>query len=218
MQRESDDVLMQRVASGDEDAFGGIVDRYKDALVNYLTHLVRSRDRAEEIAQDAFVRLYRNASRVQQQEHLGPYLFRIATNVVVTEARREKRWSLLLPRLHASTRQSVSAPDTDLMASEVQQQVTAALARLPVNYRAPLVLFEIEEWSYDEIARALDIRCGTVKSRISRARELMRRHLAPWWKANADDQSTSGGNYERHTNRRLDAQPAASDRVAGIHP
>jgi RNA polymerase sigma-70 factor (ECF subfamily) len=209
MQRETDDVLMKRVAAGDDDAFGDIVDRYKDSLVNYLTHLVRSRDRAEEIAQDAFVRLYRHASNYQQQERLGPYLFRIATNVVVTEARREKRWSLLLPRLHASTRQSAPAPDHDLFASEIHKQVHAALDRLPVNYRAPLVLFEIEEWSYDEIAKALDIRCGTVKSRISRARELLRRHLAPFW---------TGGEHERHTNRRLDAQPSARERIAGIHP
>src|SRR5688500_2110402 len=112
MHGESDDVLMQRAALGDDDAFAAIVDRYKDSLVNYLTHLVRSRERAQEVAQDAFVRLYRNAASYQQQERLGPYLFRIATNVVVTEARREKRWSLLLPRLHASTRQSVPAPDT----------------------------------------------------------------------------------------------------------
>jgi len=208
MQRESDDVLMQRVQEGDADAFSDIVDRYKDSLVNYLTHLVRSRDRAEEIAQDAFVRLYRNASKYQQQERLGPYLFRIATNLVVTEARREKRWNLLLPRLHASTRQSAPSPDNHLFTSEIQRQVAAAIDRLPVNYRAPLVLFEIEEWSYDEIAKALDIRCGTVKSRISRARDLLRRHLAPWW---------TGGDHERHPNRRLAAGSAAHERIAGIH-
>ena len=57
----TDDALMQRVREGDDDAFGEIVDRYKNPLVNYLTHLVRSRERAEEIAQDAFVRLYRIA-------------------------------------------------------------------------------------------------------------------------------------------------------------
>jgi RNA polymerase sigma-70 factor (ECF subfamily) len=208
MHGESDDVLMQRVAAGDDDAFSEIVDRYKDSLVNYLTHLVRSRERAEEVAQDAFVRLYRNAFRYQQQERLGPYLFRIATNVVVTEARREKRWSLLLPRLHASTRQSVPAPDAELFTSEIQRQVWTALDRLPINYRAPLVLFEIEGWSYDEIAKALEIACGTVKSRISRARELLRKQLAPWW---------TGEEHERHTNRRLDAQPAARERVAGLH-
>lgn len=223
MQRDSDDVLMQRVAAGEDDAFTGIVDRYKDSLINYLTHLVRSRDRAEEIAQDAFVRLYRNASKYQQQEKLGPYLFRIATNVVVTDARREKRWTLLLPRLHASTRQSASAPDTELFTSEIHRQVHAALDRLPVNYRAPLVLFEIEEWSYDEIAKALDIRSGTVKSRISRARELLRRQLAPWWKSNSDLQSPPQGedherDHQRSATRRLDAQPASRERVAGFHP
>jgi RNA polymerase sigma-70 factor (ECF subfamily) len=205
----TDDALMQRVREGDDDAFGEIVDRYKDSLVNYLTHLVRSRDRAEEVAQDAFVRLYRNSSKYKQQERLGPYLFRIATNLVVTEIRRERRWSLLLPRLHASTRQTEPSPDTNLFASEIQRQVAAAIDRLPINYRAPLVLFEVEEWSYDEIAKALDVRVGTVKSRISRARELLRRHLAPWW--------TGGEAHERHTTRRLDAQPAAHERVARIH-
>lgn len=206
----TDDALMQRVREGDDDAFGEIVDRYKDPLVNYLTHLVRSRDRAEEVAQDAFVRLYRNANQYKQQERLGPYLFRIATNLVVTEIRRERRWGLLLPRLHASTRQTTPSPDTNLFTSEIQRQVSAAIDRLPIHFRAPLVLFEIEEWSYDEIAKALDVRVGTVKSRISRARDLLRSHLAPWW--------TGGDQHERHANRRLDAQPTAHERVAGIHP
>lgn len=209
MHGESDDVLMQRVREGDEDAFGAIVDRYKDPLVNYLTHLARSRDRAEEIAQDSFVRLYRNASKYRDSERLGPYLFRIATNLVVTQARREKRWTLLLPRLNASTRQTAAPPDVDLLAGEIQRQVTAALERLPVKYRAPLVLFEIESWSYEEIATALDLRGGTVKSRISRARELMRRQLAPWWTGEKKD--------ERHAIEKLDAQPAAQERVAGVH-
>lgn len=209
-ERETDDVLMQRVREGDDDAFGEIVDRYKDSLVNYLTHLVRSRDRAEEVAQDAFVRLYRNASQYKQQERLGPYLFRIATNLVVTEIRRERRWSLLLPRLHASTRQTAPSPDTNLFTSEIQRQVAAAIDRLPINFRAPLVLFEVEEWSYDEIAKALDIRVGTVKSRISRARELLRRHLAPFW--------TGGEAHERLATRRLDAQSAAHESVARLHP
>lgn len=206
---QSDDALMQRVREGDDDAFGEIVDRYKDSLVNYLTHLVRSRDRAEEIAQDAFVRLYRNANQYRQQKRLGPYLFRIATNLVVTEVRRERRWSLLLPRLHASTRASTPAPDTNLFATEIQRQVAAAIDRLPVPYRAALVLFEIEEWSYDEIAKALDVRVGTVKSRISRAREMLRKALAPWW--------IGGETHERHSLARLDARPAAHERVAGIH-
>lgn len=206
----TDDALMQRVREGDDDAFGEIVDRYKDSLVNYLTHLVRSRERAEEIAQDAFVRLYRNASKYRERERLGPYLFRIATNLVVTEARREKRWTLLLPRLNASTHQSTPSPDTNLLTDEIQRQVNAALDRLPIKYRAPLVLFEIEEWSYDEIAKAMDVAVGTVKSRISRARDLLRKHLAPWW---------IGGeaNHERHATRQFDAGTATHERIARLH-
>jgi RNA polymerase sigma-70 factor (ECF subfamily) len=208
MEPENDGARMQRVLEGDDDAFREIVDRYKDPLVNYLTHLVRSRVRAEDIAQDAFVRLYRNAAQYRAQERLGPYLYRIATNVVITEARRQKRWGLLLPRLHASTNHTVPPPDASLVTEEIQRQVHAALEQLPVKYRAPLVLYEIEEWSYDAIATALDCRIGTIKSRISRARDLMRGHLAPWW---------TGGTHERHTDRRITTPPAAHERVAQLH-
>ena len=204
----TDDALMKRVREGDDDAFGEIVDRYKDSLVNYLTHLVRSRDRAEEIAQDAFVRLYRNADKYREQDKLGPYLFRIATNLTVTEVRRARRWTLLLPRLHASTSQSTPSPDANLITDEIQRHVNAALERLPLKFRAPLVLFEIEEWPYDAIGTALDLPIGTVKSRISRARDLLRRQLAPWWKG--------GHNHERHSARPFDAQPATREGVARI--
>jgi RNA polymerase sigma-70 factor (ECF subfamily) len=206
---QTDDQLMQRVREGDDDAFALIVDRYKDSLINYLTHLVRSRERAEEVAQDAFVRLYRNAARYKEQEKLGPYLFRIATNLVMTEMRRQKRWSLLLPRLHASTRQTAPPADSSLLTDEIQRQVAAALERLPIKYRAPLVLFEIEEWSYEEIGSTLKLPSGTVKSRISRARELMRRHLAPWW--------IGENSHERNRTARLDASAAARESIARIH-
>jgi RNA polymerase sigma-70 factor (ECF subfamily) len=205
----TDDALMQAVREGDENAFGEIVDRYKDSLVNYLTHLVRSRDRAEEIAQDAFVRLYRSAANYRERERLGPYLFRIATNLTVSEIRRERRWSLLLPRYNASTSPNIPSPDANLITDEIQRQVAAALEKLPVKYRAPLVLFEIEEWSYEEIATALSLPNGTVKSRISRARELMRKHLAPWW--------TGGKSHDREPDGQLHARVAARDGVARIH-
>jgi RNA polymerase sigma-70 factor (ECF subfamily) len=204
----TDASLMQRVRTGDEDAFADIVNRYKNPLVNYLTHLVRSRDRAEEVAQDAFVRLYRNAEKYREQERLGPYLYRIATNLVVSEARREKRWSLLLPRLNASTTQAAPSPDAGLLTDEIQRKVNSALERLPLKYRAPIVLCDIEEWSYDEIARALECRVGTVKSRIFRGRELLRRQLAPWW---------TGDRNERHRADEIAARPAAHERVATLH-
>src|SRR5712692_505073 len=176
-----DGALIKRIREGDEDAFAIFVDRHKDSLVNYLTHLTRSRERAEEVAQDAFVRFYRNASKCRDQERLTPYLFRIATNLVVTQIRRDRRWKSILPRLIALQPRSAPPADRPLLTEEIQRKVTEALEQLPLKFRAPLVLFEIEEWTYDEISRAIGCRIGTVKSRISRARALMRVQLESWW-------------------------------------
>ncbi|HEY6843534.1 MAG TPA: sigma-70 family RNA polymerase sigma factor [Thermoanaerobaculia bacterium] len=204
MELETDGVLIGRARDGDDSAFALLVDRYKDSLINYLRHLTRSHDRAEEIAQDAFVRLYRSGTKY---ERLGPALFRIATNLAISHARREKRWKLLLPMFTAAHPKHEPARDP-LMVSEIQSKVTAALERLPLKFRAPLVLYEIEEWPYQEIADALGCRIGTVKSRISRARALLRAELESWW---------VGGNHDRERHWRCDAAAAASDSVASIH-
>ena len=170
--------------------FEAFVEEHQHSLINYVTHLTRSRERAEEIAQDAFVRFYRNMARCRDNERLTPYLFRIATNLVVTQIRRERRWKSILPLFTVMQPQSAPASDRPLMTEEIQRKVTAALEQLPLKFRAPLVLFEIEEWSYDAIAKALDCRIGTVKSRISRARKLMRVQLESWWIGGSNDGRT----------------------------
>ena len=174
----------------DDAAFATFVEENQHSLVNYVTHLTRSRERAEEIAQDAFVRFYRNMARCRDEERLTPYLFRIATNLVVTEIRRNQRWNKILPLFTLTQPKSAPASDRQVMTDEIQRKVTAALEQLPLKFRAPLVLFEIEEWSYDAIARALNCRIGTVKSRISRARKLMREQLESWWIGGNDDGRT----------------------------
>ena len=118
----NDSELMQRVCAGDGDAFGIIVARYKDPLVNYLTHLVRSRERAEDVAQEAFVRLFRYADRYREHEKLAPYLFKIATNHTISEMRREKRWRLLLPRFEAGSSRHAPSPDAGLMTAKVASE------------------------------------------------------------------------------------------------
>src|SRR5712692_239019 len=202
-----DGALIKRIREGDEDAFAIFVDRHKDSLVNYLTHLTRSRERAEEVAQDAFVRFYRNASKCRDQERLTPYLFRIATNLVVTQIRRDRRWKSLLPRLIALQPRSAPPADRPLLTEEIQRKVTEALEQLPLKFRAPLVLFEIEEWSYDEISRAIGCRVGTVKSRISRARALMRVQLESWW---------IGGNHDGRRCWQRHATAAADNGIASL--
>jgi RNA polymerase sigma-70 factor, ECF subfamily len=190
----------------DDVEFANLVNRYKDPLINYLWHLTRSHERAEDLAQEAFVRLYRNRASVRD-DSLAPYLFRIGTNLAISHARREKRWRLLLPMFQAASRESEPA-DRRVVTSEIQSKVAQALDRLPVKLRAPLVLYEIEDWPYHEIARALGCRIGTVKSRIFRARKMLRAELESWW---------IGGDHDRRRNWNCDAAAAASDSVASIH-
>jgi RNA polymerase sigma-70 factor (ECF subfamily) len=176
----SDGELMTRTREGDPDAFAVLVDRYKNPLVNYLTHLTSSRDRAEDLAQESFIRLFARSDRYRDQGKLSPYLFRIATNLLRSEHRRARRWDRIAPRLIAAVR-DVVPPTAALFENEIRRKVRRALADLPLTYRGAVVLREIEGWSYAEIARAIGCAEGTVKSRICRGREMLRQSLAPYW-------------------------------------
>jgi RNA polymerase sigma-70 factor (ECF subfamily) len=175
-----DATQMARVRSGDRDAFADLVDRHKDAVVNYLTRLTGNRDRAEDLAQETFLRLFRSAGSYSEQGLLRGYLFRIATNLVRSEERREKRLRLLLPFLGRQDHTEPAAP-SGLLRQEMHREVSAAVAQLPLRYRVPLVLHEIEGWAYSDIAQALGCREGTVKSRIHRGRQQLKERLAPYW-------------------------------------
>lgn len=177
--------LMARVCRGDRDAFALLVDRHKDALVGYLARLTGSPDRAQDLAQEAFLRLLRASGSYgsyREQGHLAAFLYRIATNLVRSEARRERRWRVLVPELRRpAIEPAAPAGPQRLLQRELQGRLAEAVARLPLALRAPLVLYEIEEWSQRDIARALGCPEGTVKSRLHRARSRLREELAAYW-------------------------------------
>ena len=182
----TDAQLLTRSRKRDSQAFAQLIDRHKDQMVNYLARLTGCRDRAEDIAQETFVRFYRQLHHYRDEGTLSAYLFRIATNLVRSEERRKRRWRLLQPLLATSGFTSnghppPASPQADALATEEHSQVTRALASLDVIYRAPLVLREIEGLSYHEIADVLGCNEGTVKSRLHRGRQLLKQKLAPYW-------------------------------------
>jgi RNA polymerase sigma-70 factor (ECF subfamily) len=181
MNQADDAALMTRVRSGDREAFGQLVDRHKDALVNYLTGLTRSRDRAEELAQESFLRLYQSSARYREQGQFVPFLFRIATNLLRSQERRARRWRILSMRFSSNGHDPGPTPQALLLKEEATQRVAWALAELPLKYRSPLMLREIEGWSYREIASALGCQEGTIKSRINRGRDRLRHLLSSYW-------------------------------------
>lgn len=180
----SDEELMARTRLGERAAFACLVERHQDGLVAYLSRLTGSRDRGEDLGQETFLRTYRFASRYREEGHFKAYLFRIATNLARSEARSERRRRLFLPFFRGidSIEPSISC---EMLQGEADALVAQAIANLPMRLREPVVLHEIEDWPYTEIARALGCREGTVKSRIHRGRQALRRALEPYWQGGA---------------------------------
>jgi RNA polymerase sigma-70 factor (ECF subfamily) len=150
-----------------------------------LTRITGHRDRGEEVAQEAFVRLFEAAPRYREQGRLLPFLYRIATNLVRSEERRERRFrmfSLVHPHGTAGEPHSHAVAPVRLLQQEAQREVQRALAALPLHFRAPVVLHGVEGWTYQAIAALLGCREGTVKSRIHRGHQRLRESLRGYWK------------------------------------
>ncbi len=178
---------------GDWTAFGQLVERHRDRLVRYLARLVGDRDRGEEIAQEAFVRLWLAARRYREEGRFEAYLYCIGTRLArSSERRRRVRLHALLSGRLARFGWTGSAPGVEpaeeaeagerLLREEAEAQLARAVAELPVAFRAPLLLATLEERSVAEIAGLLGLRPATVKTRLFRARERLRASLTPYWK------------------------------------
>ncbi len=174
----ADSELFKRTQLGDQSAFGELVERHKDGLVNYLTRLCGSPEQAEDLAQEAFLRLYERGAHYREQGKLQAYLFRIGTNLFRSQRRREQRWYRLGQLFFsANGNHSEAVQQTRILQDELGQKLSTALLDLPLRYRAPLVLSFIEGWTHREIADLMRCQEGTVKSRIHRGRKLLQAQL-----------------------------------------
>lgn len=174
----SDSELFLRARDGDQSAFGELVDRHKAGLVNYLTYLCGDFDRAEDLAQETFIRLYERGGGYRDQGKLQGYLFRIATNLMRSQMRQERRRSQLRQLFLMKQPRAIEATqDHHLLVAELENVLAAALLELPLHYRTPLILAYMEGWSHREIAPVIGCREATVKTRIHRGKQLLRQKL-----------------------------------------
>lgn len=170
----SDNELAAAAAEGDMEAFTVVVTRYQDRICGFLSRLLLDYHRAQDLAQETFLRVYRRLRGGGPEEarkgNFRSLLFTIARNLGCDELRKRKRHGeIRMVDAHGS-----SAPASDpavlAMTREKQEAVWQALDGLPEDARALLIWHEIEGMPYEQIARTLSIPLGTVKSRINRAR------------------------------------------------
>lgn len=177
-----DRLLMERVRAGDEEAFAALMGRWERPVKSLVARIVLNASEAEELAQEAFVRLWRRREDFRPGAEFRPWLLAIAVNL----ARNRRRWWRRRPSvdLDAWLESGGDAVDVTGGAGALERAervgaVQAAVAALPADLREALVLFEYEELSQGEIAAVLGTTPKAVESRVARAREKLRRTLRP---------------------------------------
>ena len=163
---------VQRILAGDVQAFAGIVRRWQGPLVNMAWRYCRDRSRAEEMAQEAFLRAWRGLAQWRRESSFSTWLFALAANVYRTELKRFPTVMLPIDDIAEPAepaRQADAASDR-----ERYEVVRRAVLALPSRYREPMILFYFHEMDLSAAARTMGLPEGTVKARLSRARALLK--------------------------------------------
>ncbi len=178
---DPDDAAMRRLAAGDDHALGEIMARWSARLISFLLRLTGNHATACDLAQEAFVRLYRGRGNYRSDGSFSGLLFQIASNLAKNHARWKSRHpeaplddeSFPDPAARATT-----SPDREAEANETASAVRDAVLALPEDLRTPLVLSVYEQKPQDEIAAILGCTRKAVETRIYRARQILRERLA----------------------------------------
>lgn len=182
-----DEELMALFQKGDADAFSSLVRKYKDDLTNFVLRFMGERDEADDIVQEAFVRVFRKKQSFHPGAKFSTWLYTIAANLAKTRLRRLALTRFVRLGGDGDEGPVFDLPDerakTDLAAEESlrDELIQKALNTLPVGLREVIVLRDIQELSYEEISAITGSAMGTVKSRINRARSHLRDLLKDLW-------------------------------------
>ena len=177
--------IIEKVLAGDNNAFGELVEAYQDRVYNLALRMCGNADDAFDLAQEAFFRAWRGLSGFQFESAFSTWLFRLSSNVCLDWLRAKKRRPTVSlttlddegEEVQMEIRDPGKGPEELLLAAEDRKALAKALNELPVEYREILTLRAINDLSYEEISRILNLREGTVKSRLSRARLALRNKL-----------------------------------------
>ena len=185
----NDSEVVQAALDGDSRAFSELVSRYDQRLVNFVYRTIGDRERAQDLVQETFVRVYRHLERFDQSKKFSTWIYTIASNLAKNELRNRSRNPLVLfqtikknwdadhrPLEWEDTR---NKPDDLFRKRHLRAKVEDAVSQLPEHHRIVFVLRELEGKTYEEIAQITGCNLGTVKSRLNRARNNFASIIAP---------------------------------------
>lgn len=181
-----DHALMVRVGGGDHQAFRLLVERHQNAVIGTVAKMLGNPTDAEDISQQVFLRIWRNAKRYRPDAKFTTYLFTITRNLVFNETRRRgRKKEVSADEREENTNQLIEdspdrQPDSELLQSELQMAVDHAISKLPETQRMAVVLRRYEQLSYEEIADVLHLSVSAVKSLLFRARTALREALSEY--------------------------------------
>ncbi len=189
-ERLGDNELVTRYLAGETRRFQELVGRYEGRMVNFIQRSIGDRQRAEDLAQEVFIRVYRHLERFDTSKKFSTWIYTIASNLAKNELRNRSRNPLVLFQTLTSSwdddhrplqfEDSSMRPDDLFHKRRLQELVERAAEQLPDHHREVFILREIEGKSYEEIAEITDTQLGTVKSRLNRARNRFAQIIAPW--------------------------------------
>lgn len=181
--------LVDRWQSGDEGAFHELIRRHERRVFRLLFRMMGNKEEAEDVAQEAFLSLHRHGHQFRREARFSTFVYRVAANAALNRRRTLGRNRNRVSELKVSQEAGFDLPpaprdpEDAAVGSEVRDRVQEALLELPDDLRVAVLLYDIEGQSYQEVARALGIPEGTVKSRIHRARSALRVQLRSYVEA-----------------------------------
>jgi RNA polymerase sigma-70 factor (ECF subfamily) len=179
--------LIQEARRGNLTAFEELISSYERRIYNYCLRMTNNREDAEDLTQEVFVRVYKSLKRFKGNSQLSTWIYRIAHNVCIDRYRKVKLTTVSLSQPKGSDDEREMelpardfSPEEEAMRMELKKYLLNSISELQPKYRSVIVLRDIQNYSYEEIAEILRLPLGTVKSHISRARAALRQAVRPY--------------------------------------
>lgn len=167
----SDEELVVQIRTKDKERYFELVKRYQDKLMRYATYLIHDEQKATDVVQESFIKAYVNLNGFDAKKKFGSWIYRIVHNEAMNNA---KKFIKEIPLIKNTDYMSNEDPEIEFSKKEIIENTQKCLDLMPVLYSEPLVLFYMEDKSYEEISDILRIPMGTVATRINRAKGIMK--------------------------------------------